>query len=125
VLPDVRVGHDDVAGPGQGGAVAVIDGVPLPAFESLTPAGLVILLFILLYFERVVPIGRLRDAQKAADILRQTSEQKDAVIKTQGETIRVLTDDVGKTVAKVMGELQHRAGVTPHVAQAQEEDADS
>ena len=86
----------------------MIDGIPI-SIETMTPAGLYILLVLLLFFERVVPIGRVRDAQKAADILREAAEKKDATIASLTETNKLLTDGVGKTVEKVMSELQSRA----------------
>lgn len=90
-----------------------VEGIQLLNVETLTPVGLYILLVLLLFFERVVPIGRVRDAQKAADILREANEKQAAVIATQAETNKVLVNDIGQTVAKVMGELQQRAGVSP------------
>jgi hypothetical protein len=86
----------------------MIDGIPVNV-ETLTPAGLYILLMLLLFFERVVPIGRVRDAQKAADILREANEKLAATNAVQAETNRLLVDGVGKTVEKVMSELQQRA----------------
>lgn len=86
-----------------------MDGFPLPAVETITPVTLYIILVLLLFFERIVPIGRVRDAQKAADILREANEKQAAVIATQAETNKVLVDGVGKTVEKVMSELQARA----------------
>ncbi|MEW1813289.1 hypothetical protein AB0284_21610 [Pseudarthrobacter phenanthrenivorans] len=86
-----------------------MDGFPLPSVETITPVTLYIILVLLLFFERIVPIGRVRDAQKAADILREANEKQAAVIATQAETNKLLVDGVGKTVEKVMGELQSRA----------------
>lgn len=39
----------------------MIDGIPIN-LDTLTPVGLYILLVLLLYFERVVSIGRVRAA---------------------------------------------------------------
>jgi hypothetical protein len=86
-----------------------MEGFPLPSVETITPVTLYIILVLLLFFERIVPIGRVRDAQKAADILREANEKQAAVIATQAETNKLLVDGVGKTVEKVMGELQSRA----------------
>jgi type II secretory pathway component GspD/PulD (secretin) len=87
----------------------MMEGLPLPSVETITPVTLYIILVLLLFFERIVPIGRVRDAQKAADILREANEKQAAVIATQAETNKLLVDGVGKTVEKVMGELQSRA----------------
>lgn len=88
----------------------MIDGIPLNV-ETLTPPGLYILLMLLLFFERIVPIGRLRDAQKAADILREANERKDSTIATLTETNKVQTQEIGANFQKLMRELQQRAGV--------------
>jgi hypothetical protein len=86
-----------------------MDGFPLPAVETITPVTLYIILMLLLFFERIVPIGRVRDAQKAADILREANEKLAETNAVQAETNRLLVDGVGKTVEKVMSELQQRA----------------
>jgi hypothetical protein len=91
--------------------MTTINGFPVPSFETVTPVGLYIMLVLLLYFERIVPIGRVRDAQKAAEILRQAGEKKDATIDKQAETINILTKEIAATVTKVMGEIQAKAGV--------------
>lgn len=89
----------------------VIDGFHLPSVETLTPAGLVILLVLLFYFQRIVPIGRVRDEQKTTEYWRDAAEKKQATIDKQAETINVLVNGVGKTVEKVMGAIQEKAGV--------------
>jgi hypothetical protein len=86
-----------------------MDGFPVPSIETITPSGLVVLFVLLLFFERIVPIGRVRDAQKAADILREANEKLAETNAVQAETNRLLVDGVGKTVEKVMSELQQRA----------------
>lgn len=88
----------------------MIDYVPIP-WESLTPAGLYMVLMVLFMTGRVAPISRVRDEQKTTEYWRGVSDRKDATIATQAETIQILSKDVGETVAKVMGELQQRAGV--------------
>ncbi|WP_138443513.1 hypothetical protein [Sinomonas susongensis] len=89
----------------------MIDGIPILSVQTITPVGLYILLVLLLFFERVVPIGRVRAAEKIADYWRESSETKQATIEKQADTINVLTKEVGATVAKVMGEIQQKAGV--------------
>jgi hypothetical protein len=79
--------------------------------ETLTPAGLYILLVLLLFFERVVPIGRVRAEQETVKYWRDASEKKQATIDKQAETIKVLVDGVGTTVEKVMTAIQDKAGV--------------
>jgi len=89
----------------------VIDGIPVPNIETLTPAGLYILLVLLLYFERIVPIGRVRAEQETVKYWRDAAEKKQATIDKQAETIHVLAEGVGKTVEKVMSAIQDKAGV--------------
>lgn len=88
----------------------LIDGFHLP-MESLTPAGLYILLVLLLFFERIVPIGRVRAEQKTTEYWRESSEKKDETIAKLIETNGVLVNGVGKTMEKVMGTIQEKAGV--------------
>jgi len=88
----------------------VIDGFHLP-METLTPAGLYILLVLLLFFERIVPIGRVRAEQETVKYWRDASEKKQATIDKQAETIKVLVDGVGTSVEKVMTAIQDKAGV--------------
>jgi len=89
----------------------IIDGFHIPSVETLTPAGLVILLVLLFYFQKVVPIGRVRDEQKTTEYWRDAAEKKQATIDKQAETIHVLAEGVGKTVEKVMSTIQEKAGV--------------
>jgi len=89
----------------------MIDGIPVPNIETLTPAGLYILLVLLLYFERIVPIGRVRAEQETVKYWRDAAEKKQATIDKQAETIHVLAEGVGKTVEKVMSAIQDKAGV--------------
>ena len=89
----------------------MIDGIPVPNIETLTPAGLYILLVLLLYFERIVPIGRVRAEQETVKYWRDAAEKKQATIDKQAETIHVLAEGVGKTVEKVMSTIQEKAGV--------------
>lgn len=91
----------------------MIDGTPIPILnpETLTPAGLYILLVLLLLFERVVPIGRVRAEQETVKYWRDAAEKKQATIDKQAETIHVLAEGVGKTVEKVMTTIQEKAGV--------------
>jgi hypothetical protein len=89
----------------------VIDGFPIPNVETLTPAGLYILLMLLLFFERLVPIGRLRAEQETTKYWRDVAEKKQETITTQAETIHILAEGTGKTVEKVMTTIQEKAGV--------------
>ncbi|QFG09565.1 hypothetical protein HYQ00_gp21 [Arthrobacter phage TripleJ] len=89
----------------------MIDGIPIPAFETLTPVGLYILLVLLLFFERVVPIGRLRAEQETTKYWRDVADTKQATIDRQAETIHILAEGTGKTVEKVMNTIQDKAGV--------------
>ncbi|UVK58416.1 membrane protein [Arthrobacter phage GlobiWarming] len=89
----------------------MIDGIPIPAFETLTPVGLYILLVLLLFFERVVPIGRLRAEQETTKYWRDVADTKQATIDRQAETIHILVEGTGKTVEKVMTTIQDKAGV--------------
>lgn len=89
----------------------MIDGIPLANIETLTPAGLYILLVLLLYFERIVPIGRVRAALDEVKYWRGVAETKQATIDTQTETINVLAKEVGPTIGKVMTAIQDKAGV--------------
>lgn len=89
----------------------MIDGIPIPAIETLTPAGLYILLVLLLFFERVVPIGRLRAEQATTKYWRDVAETKQTTIETQAQTIHILAEGTGKTVEKVMSTIQDKAGV--------------
>lgn len=89
----------------------MIDGIPIPAMETLTPAGLYIMLVLLLYFERIVPIGRLRAEQATTKYWRDVAETKQATIDQQAQTIHILVEGTGKTVEKVMTTIQDKAGV--------------
>ena len=89
----------------------VIDGFPVPSIETLTPVGLYILLVLLLYFERIVPIGRVRAEQETVKYWRDASEKKDETIAKQADTILILAGGVGKTVEKVMTTIQDKAEV--------------
>jgi len=89
----------------------VIDGFHLPSVETLTPVGLYILLVLMLYFERIVPIGRVRAEQETVKYWRESSEKKDETIAKLIETNGVLVNGVGKTMEKVMGTIQEKAGV--------------
>jgi len=89
----------------------VIDGFHIPNFETLTPAGLYILLVLLLFFERVVPIGRVRSEQETVRYWRGVAETKQATIDKQAETIHILVEGTGKTVEKVMTTIQDKAEV--------------
>jgi len=89
----------------------VIEGIPLANVETLTPAGLYILLVLLLFFERIVPIGRVRSEQETVKYWRDAADKKQATIDKQADTIKVLVDGVGTTVEKVMTAIQEKAGV--------------
>lgn len=89
----------------------MIEGFPIPSVETLTPAGLYIMLVLLLYFERIVPIGRVRAEQETAKYWRDAADKKQATIDQQNETIHILVKEVGKTVEKVMSTIQDKAGV--------------
>lgn len=104
----------------------MIDGIPIPSVTDLTPAGLYILLVLLLFFERIVPIGRVRSAEKTIEYWRDVAEKKDATIAQQADTINVLSKGIGEPVAHVMSEIQNAAGVrTDALADTQAEAADS
>jgi hypothetical protein len=89
----------------------MIDGFPIPNIETLTPAGLYILLVLLLFFERIVPIGRVRAEQETVKYWRDAAEKKQATIDKQADTIHILAEEVGKNVVKVMTTIQDKAGV--------------
>ena len=89
----------------------MIEGIPLANVETLTPAGLYILLVLLLFFERIVPIGRVRSEQETVKYWRDAADKKQATIDKQADTIKVLVDGVGTTVEKVMTAIQEKAGV--------------
>lgn len=89
----------------------VIDGFPVPSIETLTPVGLYILLVLLLYFERIVPIGRVRAEQETVKYWRDSAEKKDATISKLIETNSVLVNGVGATIEKVMTTIQDKAEV--------------
>lgn len=89
----------------------MLDGIHVLNVETLTPVGLYILLMLLMFFERVVPIGRLRAEQATTRYWRDVAETKQATIEKQAETIHILVDGTGKTVEKVMTTIQDKAGV--------------
>jgi hypothetical protein len=89
----------------------MIDGIPLANIETITPVGLYILLVLLLFFERIVPIGRVRAEQETVKYWRGVAETKQATIDKQAETIHILVEGTGKTVEKVMTTIQDKAGV--------------
>ena len=89
----------------------MLDGIHVLNVETLTPVGLYILLMLLMFFERVVPIGRLRAEQATTQYWRDVAEKKQATIDTQAETIHILAEGTGKTVEKVMTTIQEKAGV--------------
>lgn len=88
----------------------MIDGIPITG-SDLTVGGLYILLVLLFFFERVVPIGRVRAEQETVKYWRDTAEKKQATIDKQAETIHILVEGTGKTVEKVMTTIQDKAGV--------------
>lgn len=88
----------------------LIDGIPITGAD-LTVGGLYILLMLLLFFERVVPIGRVKAEQETTKYWRDTAEKKDETIAKQAETIHILVEGTGKTVEKVMTTIQDKAGV--------------
>lgn len=89
----------------------MIEGFALPSIETLTPVGLYTLLLLLLYFERLVPIGRVRAEQETVKYWRDAADKKQATIDKQAETINILAEGVGKTVEKVMTAIQEKAEV--------------
>ena len=89
----------------------MIDGFPVPSVETLTPVGLYILLVLLLFFERIVPIGRVRAEQETVKYWRDVADKKQATIDKQADTINLLVNGVGKTVEKVMTTIQDKAEV--------------
>ena len=89
----------------------MIDGIPIPSVETLTPVGLYILLVLLLFFERIVPIGRVRAEQETVKYWRDVADKKQATIDKQADTINLLVNGVGKTVEKVMTTIQDKAEV--------------
>lgn len=89
----------------------MIDGVPIPNIETLTPVGLYIMLVLLLYFERIVPIGRVRAEQATSLYWRDAAEKKQATIEVQAEALKILAEGVGTTVEKVMTTIQNKAEV--------------
>lgn len=88
----------------------MIDGIPISGTD-LTVGGLYILLVLLLFFERVVPIGRVRAEQETVKYWRDAAEKKQATIEKQVETIDLLVNGVGQTVEKVMTTIQDKAEV--------------
>jgi hypothetical protein len=89
----------------------MIDGIPIPSVETLTPVGLYILLVLLLFFERIVPIGRVRAEQETVKYWRDAADKKQATIDKLIETNSILVNGVGKTVEKVMTTIQDKAEV--------------
>jgi len=89
----------------------LIDGIPLASVETMTPAGLYILLVLLLFFERIVPIGRVRAEQETVKYWRDAADKKQATIDKLIETNGVLVNGVGKTIEKVMTTIQDKAEV--------------
>jgi hypothetical protein len=89
----------------------MIDGIPIPSLETLTPVSLYILLVLLLFFERIVPIGRVRAEQETVKYWRDAADKKQATIDKLIETNSVLVNGVGKTVEKVMTTIQDKAEV--------------
>jgi len=89
----------------------MIDGIPIPNLETLTPVGLYIMLVLLLYFERIVPIGRVRAEQETVKYWRDAADKKQATIDKLIETNGVLVNGVGRTVEKVMTTIQDKAEV--------------
>lgn len=88
-----------------------IDGFPIPSVETLTPVGLYILLVLLMFFEKVVPIGRVRAEQETVKYWRDSNDKKQETIDRLIETNGVLVNGVGKTIEKVMTTIQDKAEV--------------
>ena len=86
----------------------MIDGLPLNVTDIGT-GGLVAIIIVMILTRRLVPLGALKDEQKMTAYWREVSDKKDATIAALTETNKMLTDGVGKTVEKVMSELQQRA----------------
>lgn len=89
----------------------MLDGIPLSLVGALGTPALVSLAVLLLYFERLVPIGRVRSEEKHTAFWRTAATNKDKVIANQAEALRYVCEESGLSVSKVMGELQDKAGV--------------
>lgn len=89
----------------------MIDGIPLSVLGGIGTGTLVTLFVLLIYFERVVPIGRVRGEEKHTTYWRTAATNKDKVIANQAEALRYVCEESGLSVSKVMGELQDKAGV--------------
>ena len=87
----------------------MIDGIPLDLIQPIGTGGIITAIIFMILTRKLVPIGALRDEQKMTTYWREVADRKDATIATLTETNRMLTDGVGKTVEKVMSELQARA----------------
>lgn len=90
----------------------MFDGIPI-SWEVLTPSSLLGLFVLSVLIGKVVPINRVRDEQKHTDYWRTAATNKDKVIANQAEALRHVCEEAGLSVAKVMGELQDKAGVPP------------
>lgn len=87
--------------------------IPWQIIGGLTPAGMLLLGFLMMMRGDLIPRRTHERELGAKDnenrILHKAVETKDVEIRTLTETNRTLAYEVGQTVTKVMDELQERA----------------
>lgn len=91
--------------------------VPWGAIGALTPSGIVTVFVLMMMWGKIVPRSQLEREQALADKWetatmreREAHTAKDQIINQLTATNGLLSAGVGETVAKVMTELQQKAG---------------
>ena len=91
--------------------------IPWGAIGALTPGGIVTIFVLMLMWGKIVPRSQLEREQQLADKWEATAVREREANAVQAKTIQELTATngllsagVGETVAKVMTELQQKAG---------------
>ena len=87
-----------------------MESIPWGVLGTLTPSGLVTLFVLLIFFDKLITKARLVEEQERTAYWRDIAEKKDQTISQLSETNNVLVGGYGETVAKVMTELQNKAG---------------
>jgi hypothetical protein len=86
-----------------------IEGIPA-GVDALSLGGVVVLAVWLIFSGKLVPIRQVQTLEKLVEYWQQVAEKKDATIATQNETLNIQTMEMAQGFAKLMAELQERAG---------------
>ncbi|GAA3699251.1 hypothetical protein GCM10022377_10320 [Zhihengliuella alba] len=93
----------------------MLEQLPLAAIGAIGTPGLLALAVYLVLTGRIVPRSTLEDVKaglvEQLTFWRTTAQKKDHTIELLSEANRILADETGASVTKVMGAIQDKAGV--------------